>query len=134
MGMRLAFATWYAAPEAPGKAEETLRMKEPYEKGIANHLDPESWVIVQQGGGQALTGARAGRAIESRKALVWGADAMGAGGRPHRVHRHTRGVPGLHAVLEPEHVRKRHFGTWEISRFTTARVSWCVKGSPRTQA
>ncbi len=116
------------------EAEETSRMKEPYEKGVAHHLDPESWVIVREDGGQALTGARAGRAIEPRKYLVWGADVVSADGRPHRLDQEARGTAGPHAVLEPEHARKRHFGTWEISRFITARVPWCAKGSPRTQA
>jgi hypothetical protein len=39
------------------------RMQEPYEKGVANHLDPESWVAVREGRGQALTGAQVGRVL-----------------------------------------------------------------------
>lgn len=120
-------------------------MKEPYEKGVAHQLDPESWLIVREDGGQALTGARAGRAIEPRKRVqVQGADAVVASGRRQRlreqsrdrVHRQARGERGPCVVLEPEHVRKRLPGTWEISRFTTAegvgvRVEKSKDASPR---
>jgi hypothetical protein len=41
-------------------------MKEPYTEGIAHHGDPESCVAICEDGGEALTGARAGRAIEPR--------------------------------------------------------------------
>ena len=104
-------------------------MKEPYEEGVAHQLDPESWVTAREGGGQALTGARAGRSIEPRKSVqVRGADAVAVGGRRQRlreqerdrVHRDARGERGPRAVLEPEHARKRLPGTWEISRLTTA--------------
>ena len=105
-------------------------MREPYEKGVAHHLDPESWVIVREDGGQALTGARTGRAIEPRKSEVRDADAVGEGGRQHRARRKARGEYGSRAVLELEHVRKRLFGTWEISSFTWAEGA-CVRiGKP----
>lgn len=41
-------------------------MKEPYRKGLANHPDPESCAIDRKVGGEALTGAHAGAAIEFR--------------------------------------------------------------------
>ena len=41
-------------------------MKELYIEGVAIHDGPESCVGVREGGGEALTGARAGRAIEPR--------------------------------------------------------------------
>lgn len=93
-------------------------MQEPHEKGVAHHLDPESWVTAREGGGQALTGARTGRAIEPRNRVVRGADAVVLGGRQHRGRRQARGDRGPRVVLEPEHVRKRLSGTWEISRST----------------
>lgn len=104
-------------------------MKEPYEKGVAPQLDPELWVTAREGGGQALAGARAGRAIEPRKSVqVQGADAVAASGRRerlrkqerYRTHRDARGERGPCVVSDPEHVRKRLPGTWEISRFATA--------------
>lgn len=41
-------------------------MKEPHIEGVATHDDPESCIVVCEGGGEALTGARVGRAIEPR--------------------------------------------------------------------
>src|SRR6476660_6320554 len=41
-------------------------MEELYVEGVATQGGPESCVVVCEGGGEALTGARAGRAIEPR--------------------------------------------------------------------
>src|ERR1017187_4942895 len=41
-------------------------MEEPYIEGVAIHGDPESCVGVREDAGEALTGARAGWAIEPR--------------------------------------------------------------------
>ena len=41
-------------------------MREPYIEGVATHDGPESCVDVCEGGGEALTGVRAGRASEPR--------------------------------------------------------------------
>src|SRR6476659_1553576 len=41
-------------------------MEELYVAGVATHGGPESCVVVREGGGEALTGARAGRALEPR--------------------------------------------------------------------
>ena len=41
-------------------------MEELYVEGVAPHGGPESCVVVCEGGGEALTGARVGRAIEPR--------------------------------------------------------------------
>jgi len=43
-------------------------MKEPYNEGVANHIDPESCGHVGNGMPEALTGAHAGRAL-SRESL-----------------------------------------------------------------
>jgi hypothetical protein len=56
-------------------------MKELYGEGLATHADPESCAGSHQGAGEALTGAHAGRAIEPRKQLLLGADAVCEGGR-----------------------------------------------------
>jgi len=58
-------------------------MRELYIEGVAIHGGPESCVGVREGGGEALTGVRAGWAIEPRNHLVRGADAVSRGGRPH---------------------------------------------------
>jgi hypothetical protein len=58
-------------------------MKELYGEGLATHADPESCAGPRKGAGEALTGAHAGRAIEPRKPLLLGADAVTACGRQH---------------------------------------------------
>jgi hypothetical protein len=65
-----------------------LGMREPYIEGVAIHGDPESCVGVPRGRSEALTGARAGWAIEPRNQAIRGADAVFIGGRPHRWQRY----------------------------------------------
>ena len=83
-------------------------MRELYVEGVAIHDGPESCAVVREDGGEALTGVRAGRAIEPRKNRVRGADAVYRGGRQHRVWRETRATVGPCAVREPVHVRNLH--------------------------
>jgi len=56
-------------------------MEELYIEGLANHDDPESCVGAHEGVSEALTGVRAGRAIEPRNHRVRGADAVYESGR-----------------------------------------------------
>jgi hypothetical protein len=58
-------------------------MEELYVEGLANHDVPESCVGAREGSGEALTGARAGRAIEPRNHSVRGADVVYKNGRQH---------------------------------------------------
>src|SRR5258708_9137549 len=51
-------------------------MEELYVEGLATHGGPESCVDDPRGRGEALTGARAGRAIEPRNHYDRGADAV----------------------------------------------------------
>jgi len=67
-------------------------MEEPYVEGLASHDDPESCVGSREGVGEALTGARAGRATEPRN-HVWGADAVVGSGRQHGRERYRK-LPG----------------------------------------
>jgi RNA-directed DNA polymerase len=57
----------------------TLRIED-----LASHDDPESCAVVREGCGEALTGVRAGSAIEPRNQGFWGADVVKRGGRQHR--------------------------------------------------
>jgi hypothetical protein len=62
-------------------------MRESNIEGVASRDGPEPCVVVREGGGEASVGVRAGRAIEPRNLLVWGADAVLQGGRQHRRRR-----------------------------------------------
>ena len=77
-------------------------MKESYGEGVAIHTGPESCAVARKGGGEALTGVRAGwvssREIEGpprERRQLRGADAVAKGGRPHpaRRQRETRTGP-----------------------------------------
>ena len=67
-------------------------MEELYVEGLATHGDPESCVDDPRGRGEALTGARAGRAIEPRNHRVRGADAVYESGRQHRQRRYRESL------------------------------------------
>ena len=62
-------------------------MQESYDKGVANHVDPELCVARREAGCEALVGARAGRALSPESTQDWGADAVPQSGRPHPDHR-----------------------------------------------
>jgi hypothetical protein len=62
-------------------------MRESDIEELATHGGPEPCVVVREGGGEASVGVRAGRAIEPRNLLVWGADAVLQGGRQYRRRR-----------------------------------------------
>ena len=66
-------------------------MKEPHVEGVATHSDPESCVTVREDGGEALTGARAGRVIEPRNQGNRGAQAV----------TYVEGNTGSSAIREP---------------------------------
>jgi hypothetical protein len=62
-------------------------MKKSYESGLATHIDPESCGVIRKGDVEALTGERAGRVFSRVRQLLRDADAVGASGRQHLVHR-----------------------------------------------
>jgi len=110
-------------------------MKELYIEGVAIHDDPESCVSAREGAGEALTGARAGRAIEPRNPPVRGADAVDRSGRPHRQQRHRElltdlarsKTPGMHGISMRENREVPCSPVWLI----TGRA---VQGRPRPHA
>jgi RNA-directed DNA polymerase len=69
-------------------------MRELYIEGVAIHGGPESCAVVREGGGEALTGVRAGWAIEPRNQGVRGADAVKDVGRQHRQPRYRELLAG----------------------------------------
>ena len=52
-------------------------MEELYVEGVVTHGGAESCVVVCEGGGEALTGARAGQIPRSPARLINGRDAQG---------------------------------------------------------
>src|ERR1039457_619669 len=69
-------------------------MKELCIEGVATHDDPESCAGVRKGAGEALTGARAGRAIEPRNEVSPGRPRRWNDGRQHRPWRYARATAG----------------------------------------
>ena len=69
-------------------------MKVSCSEGLATHTDSESCIFVCKGEGEALTGVRAGRAIEPRNPRVRGADAVYGSGRQHRQQRYRELLVG----------------------------------------
>src|ERR1700686_1254096 len=63
-------------------------MQKSYESGTATHIGPEACGVTRKGGGEALTGERAGRVFSRVRNLLRDADAVRRSGRPHLVHRY----------------------------------------------
>jgi hypothetical protein len=82
-------------------------MEELYVEGLATHGDPESCVDDPRGRGEALTGARAGRAIEPRNHLS-GVPTLCTRWKATPPLALARAVGGPRAVGEPWHVRNLH--------------------------
>jgi hypothetical protein len=82
-------------------------MEELYAEGLATHGGPESCVDHPRGRGEALTGARAGRAMEPRNGNP-GCPRCLNSGRQHCRRRYARVAGGPRAVGEPGHVRNLH--------------------------
>ena len=70
-------------------------MKESYGEEVATHTGPESCGAARKSGAEALTGVRAGRVLSRERADLREADAVGHGGRPHRMHRQREMQTGL---------------------------------------
>ena len=82
-------------------------MEELYVEGLATHGDPESCVDVPRGCGEALTGARAGRAIEPRNEAS-GVPTLYKRRKATLLAALSRVVSGPRAVRDPWHVRNLH--------------------------
>jgi len=70
-------------------------MKESYQKGVANHLDPESWACNREAVRQALTGAHVGEPLNREIGQIRGADVVWPDGRQHRLLDNARGHRSL---------------------------------------
>ena len=65
-------------------------MQKSYECDVATHIGPESCGAARKSSVEALTGERAGRVFSRERTSLRDADALGACGRPHRVHRYRK--------------------------------------------
>jgi len=70
-------------------------MEELHVEGLATHGGPESCGVSRKGRAEALTGVRAGRVWSRERADLREADAVGRGGRQHRMHRQREMQTGL---------------------------------------
>ena len=82
-------------------------MEELHVEGVATHDDPESCVDVPRGRGEALIGARAGRAMEPRNE-VFGVPTLYKRRKATPPAALPRVAGGPRAVREPGHVRNLH--------------------------
>ena len=82
-------------------------MRRPDIEGVATHGGPESCVGVPRGRGEALTGVRAGRAIEPRNQR-FGVPTLSTRRKATSPAALARAVGGPRAVREPVHVRNPH--------------------------
>ena len=76
-----------------------------YDEGLTNHIGPESCVAVREGGREALTGERAGQAIERRNIALRGAHALLTAEGNTVLDRNGEGQTNLRRQ-RPWHVRK----------------------------
>jgi len=81
-------------------------MKESYGEGVANHTGPESCVGYPQGGGEALTGVRAGQVLSREMLSTSGCPRSGTWWKATPVVSISRDAIGPCAVEDLEHVRK----------------------------
>ena len=82
-------------------------MEELYAEGLATHSGPESCTASCEGRGEALTGVRAGRAIEPRN-VSSGVPTLSMKRKAAPLTALARAVRGPRAVREPGHVRNLH--------------------------
>jgi hypothetical protein len=82
-------------------------MEELYAEGLATHGGPEPCVDVPRGRGEALVGARAGRAIEPRNES-FGVPTLSKERKATLPAAQARVAGGPRAVGEPGHVRNLH--------------------------
>jgi hypothetical protein len=70
-------------------------MKESYVEGLATHDGLESCGVLREERAEALTGVSTGRVLSRERADLREADAVGRGGRQHRLHRYREMQSGL---------------------------------------
>lgn len=109
-------------------------MKESYNEGRANHVDPESCGAHREVRAEALTGESAGWVLSREiHVSVRGADALESGGRQHQMGRHGKDHLGLARSETPRTCGRFLHGNREISRSAVVVIAVRV-GNPRGYA
>jgi len=106
-------------------------MQESHTKGVATHRDPESCAVAGNGGGEALTGACAGRPLSRENVVsLRGADAVAVGGRPHRTHRDREMCTDPARSETPSMHRTISHGNREVPMSAVAQVTTVRTAKP----
>jgi hypothetical protein len=95
-------------------------MKVSYSEGLANHTGSESCGAAREGGVEALTGEGAGRVFSRERTILRDADAVGGGGRHHRMHRNREVRPSPARLQTPSTYRNTSHGNREVPRSPSA--------------
>jgi hypothetical protein len=83
-------------------------MREPYRKGVASRPGPESCLVSRKAGHEALTGVRAGRAIEPRNGAYFRGPTWSRNAEGNRMGVDSARRPSPCAVEDPGHAWKLH--------------------------
>jgi hypothetical protein len=108
-------------------------MQESYGEGPASHTGSESCAIAREGGGEALTGGRAGRVLSRENRQTPGRRRRGGKRKALSAASLSRDAAESRAVADPEHARThlaREPGEPRAARPRRRAAS----GSPRTHA
>src|SRR2546427_7077857 len=81
-------------------------MKEPYKKGVASHLGPESCMVSRKAEREALTGERAGWAIEPRNGAHFRGPTLSSNAEGNTMGVDNARLSSPCAVKDPRHARK----------------------------
>jgi hypothetical protein len=92
-------------------------MKVSYGEGLANHTGPELCGAAREGGAEALTGEGAGRVFSRERISLRDADAVGVGGRQHRMRRYCEAYTSPARSQTPRTYRNTSHGNREVPRF-----------------
>jgi hypothetical protein len=104
-------------------------MQESYGEGVASHTGPESCVQYRKVRNEALTGVRAGEAIEPRnedpveRRALQGADALEVGGRPHAASRQRETCSDPARSKTHRTLGNLTHGNWEVPRASAIVVA-----------
>jgi hypothetical protein len=110
-------------------------MKESHDEGVATHIGPESCAVAREGGGEALTGERAGQPLSREKGFHFRVPTLSKeweGNTANRAFASGLTDPARSKTLRM-HGSTSH-GNREIPPSSGEQHVQTASGSPRTQA